>query len=167
MKKYIFAIVSVLFSTICYAQNVGILDIEEATARIKEKEKELQLKEQELNAKEDKLNALEQDLIMREQNLSVIRQEITDKLDKLNTGSDEELDKLAKVYASTKPKQAASIFINMDLDKSAALMSRLNAMTAGKIMAEIAKQNPEYASMLTAKMSGDKSVQSLSAPGRN
>jgi len=135
--------------------NVSLVDIQEATKKIREKEKELIEKEQILNAREESLKAMEHDLISREDDLKKIRQDITARMNRLSADSDEELDKLAKIYSSTKAKNAASILIKMDPDKSAAILRRITPMNSGKIMAEIGKQDPEYASRLTVSLSGD------------
>ncbi len=149
--------IPVYAQTIFSTDNVTLVDIQEATKKIREKEKELQEKEQALNAREESLKVMEQDLISREDELKKMRQEISEQMSQLSTESNAELDKLAKIYSSTKAKNAASILIKMDPDKSAAIIRRITPMNAGKIMAEIGKQDPDYASRLTAKLSGDNS----------
>jgi hypothetical protein len=42
----------------------------------------------------------------------------------------------------------------MDLEQSSEILKRMNAMNAGKLMAEIAKQDADYASRLSVKLAG-------------
>ena len=143
-------------SVLSTGQNVSLVDIQEAITKIREKEKELMTKEQDLNAREQRLNVLEQDLLAREDNIRAMRQEVTARIDQLNGANDAELDKLAKLYGSTKAKQAATVIVKMDVERSAQLMRKIGAMNAGKIMGEVSKLDPDYAARLTAKMAGDK-----------
>ncbi|MDR0454289.1 MAG: hypothetical protein LBH05_05710 [Deferribacteraceae bacterium] len=138
------------------ADNVNLVDIQEATKKIREKERELLEREQIINAREDSLKVMEQDIISREEDLKKIRQEITARMDQIDAGSKEDLDKLAKIYSSTKAKSAASILIKMDPEKAAAILRKITPMNSGRIMAEIGKQDPDYASRLTVSLSGDK-----------
>lgn len=116
---------------------------------LREKEKTLNAKEADLNAKEVRLKTLEQSLLDRETELKQMRQDVTDRLKELDVKEDEELNKLAKIYASTKPKSAAAIFIQMEPGKAVAIFRRMNPSAAGKILNEMGRINPEYASKLS------------------
>lgn len=159
MKK-VCILITLLFSFNAWGQSntdlgATLVDIQQAASKIREKERELMDKETELNAREARLNALEQDLITREEQLAAIRKEVSKMLDQINESNNEEIEKLAKLYSSTKPKQAASVLIKMDLEQTAAIIGKIPSMTAGKIMAEIAKQDATYASKLSSKMAGE------------
>lgn len=116
---------------------------------LREKEKTLNAKEADLNAKEVRLKTLEQSLLDRETELKKMRVDVTDRLKELDVKEDEELNKLAKIYASTKAKSAAAIFIQMEPDKAVAIFRRMNPSAAGKILNEMGRINPEYASKLS------------------
>lgn len=157
--KIVFILVSILFCTVLNAQTQdSLVDIQQATQQVREKERELSQKEQELAAREERLIALEQDLASREEELSKIRAEISDLIRQVDSANEQELDGLAKLYSSTKPKAAAGILIKTDVAKTAAIMTRMTPMNAGRIMAEIGKQDADYASRLTTYMSGTEPV---------
>jgi flagellar motility protein MotE (MotC chaperone) len=137
------------------AQEITLSDLQRTNEALKAKETELAAKEQELNAREERIKGMEAEIIEKEEELSKMRGEITELLNSLNTESDKELDQLAKLYGSTKAKSAAAIFIKMEIPKSAALLRRMTAMNAGRLMAEIAKQDAKYASDLTTYMVGE------------
>jgi flagellar motility protein MotE (MotC chaperone) len=147
-----------LFLFICgvaAAQEITLSDLQKTNEALKAKQAELSAKEQELNAREERIKNMEADLVIKEEELSKMRAEITELLNSLNTENDKELDQLAKLYGSTKAKSAAAIFIKMEIPKSAALLRRMTAMNAGRLMAEIAKQDSNYASELTTYMVGE------------
>lgn len=139
------------------ADNVSVLssdsdklvDPQALLKELKEKEGALDARQADLNAREARLNALEQSLSGRENELKKMRQEVTDRLKELDVKEEEELNKLAKIYASTKPKSAAAIFIQMEPDKAVAIFRRMNPSAAGKILNEMGRINPEYASKLS------------------
>ncbi|MDR2883705.1 MAG: hypothetical protein LBV09_01180 [Deferribacteraceae bacterium] len=160
MKIFITSLLMILiFTTTGISQsNVSLIDIQAATQKIKDKEKTLLEKEQQLNAKEEKLNALEQDLIAREESMQKIRDEIAKEMSLLSTSKNAEIDSLAKLYNSTKPKAAASVLVKLEPEQAAAILSRIPVMNAGKILAEMAKQDAEYTSKLTARMAGDETA---------
>lgn len=154
----LFFLIAAMLSSYSYAQqedgSATLIDIKNTTQQIREKEKELAIKEQELAAREERLIALEQDLSSREEELSKLRTEISALIKTIDNNNKEELDSLAKLYGSTKPKAAAGILVKTDITKTAAIMKRMTPMNAGRIMAEIGKQDPDYASRLTSYMSG-------------
>jgi flagellar motility protein MotE (MotC chaperone) len=153
---------TIFFLSLCgavFAQEVTLTDIQKANEDIKAKQTELTAKEQELNTREERLNGMQADLAAKEEELSKMRNEITELLNNLSDENNKELDQLAKLYGSTKAKSAAAIFVKMDIPKSAALLRRMTAMNAGRLMAEIAKQDPNYASELTTYMVGEEPKQ--------
>ncbi len=163
MKKI--SIILTLCATIisvAYAQNsillydtnpASLADTTTLLNTLKEKERELNTKEADLNAREIRLNALESDLKSREENIVAMRDEVTKKLDELAIKQDEELDKLAKIYQASKAKSAAAILVKTELDQTVALFRRMTPSVAGKILNEMAKVDPAYASNLTMALS--------------
>lgn len=116
---------------------------------LREKEQVLNTKEADLNAREARLKTIEQNLTVRENELKKMRQDVTDRLKELDVKNDEELNKLAKIYGSTKPKAAAAIFIEMEMDKALSIFRRMNPSAAGKILNEMGRINPGFASKLS------------------
>ena len=126
MKKivYIF-IISLLMINLGYAQeNKNVIDTTAILKELREKEKNLNIREADLNAKEARLNAMEQDLIAREQDIKKIRDEVSAQLKSLGEQQNEELDKLVKVYSTSKPKAAANIIVTMDVDTAVAIFGK-------------------------------------------
>ncbi|MDR2401554.1 MAG: hypothetical protein LBD73_07895 [Deferribacteraceae bacterium] len=154
-KKLIVFFLVLSVSGALSAQEITLSDLQRTNEALKAKETELAAKEQELTAREERIKGMEAELVAKEEELSKMRGEITELLNALSTESGKELDQLAKLYGSTKAKSAAAIFIKMDIPKSAALLRRMTAMNAGRLMAEIAKQDARYASELTTYMVGE------------
>ncbi len=159
---YIFAISIISFSS--YAQEDKkeeatpkvvevkqdkLIDVEKLIAELKEKEKALDARQADLNAREARLNTLEKEILSREDDLKKLRKEVTDKITELRGEEDKELDNLARMYSSAKPKSAAAIFVKMDLDKAIAIFRRMSPQSAGKLLNEMGKLDPIYASKLS------------------
>lgn len=168
MKKLLTAlIVMSAMPLMAQSDNLSLVDLQKAAEQIRAKEKELVTKEQDLNARQERLNAMQDDLVSREAELQKIRKEISTLIERLNVETDQELDALAKMYGSAKAKSTASVFIKMDLAKSASILRRMTTMNASRVMTEIAKQSPDYASALTTYMVGDSvetTVNKVTAP---
>ena len=95
---------------------------------------------------------MEQDLLAREADIKKIRDEVSAQLKSLGEQQNEELDKLVKVYSTSKPKAAANIIVTMDIDTAVAIFSRMTPNVAGKILNELGKANPEYASKMAERL---------------
>lgn len=134
----------------CFSQSEGapLIDTTAKIKELREKEKNLNIREADLNAKEARLNAIEQDLLARESDIKKIRDEVSAKLEELKGKQDKELDNLVKVYSTTKPKAAANIIMTMDLGTALVIFKKMTPNVAGKILNEIGKINPEYASKM-------------------
>lgn len=156
MKKII-VISLLLFSfNIVYAQNnqqnQNVIDTTAILKELREKEKNLNIREADLNAKEARLNAMEQDLLARETDIKKIRDEVTTQLKSLGEQQNKELDKLVKVYSTSKPKAAANIIVTMNIDTAISIFSRMTPNVAGKILNELGKIDPEYASKMAERL---------------
>lgn len=134
------------------------LDLQSIATRLDEKEQALKAKELELADKEKMLRALEEELVEKEQELNSIKDQITARLNEVRSNEDENLDALARIYASTKPKAAAEIFVKMDTDKAVQLMRRIPPMSAGKIMAALGKIDAAKASEITERLAPARTV---------
>ena len=117
MKKVVLILVITIISVnMLYAQdNKNVIDTTAILKELREKEKNLNIREADLNAKEARLNAMEQDLLAREADIKKIRDEVSAQLKSLGEQQNEELDKLVKVYSTSKPKAAANIIVTMDI----------------------------------------------------
>ncbi len=162
MRKVI-VLFSVLFTfNIIYAQdktqaevenqNKNIIDTTSILKELREKEKSLNIREADLNAKEARLNAMEQDLLARESDIKKIRDEVSTQLKSLGEKQNKELDKLVKVYSTSKPKSVANVIVTMNIDTAVAIFSRMTPNIAGKILNELGKINPEYASKMAERL---------------
>lgn len=126
-----------------------LMDPQMLFRELQKKETDLNAREADLNARETRIKTLEQSLITRETELKKMRQDITDRLKELEGKESAELDKLAKIYAATKPKSAAAIFIEMEPDKAVAVFRRMTPSAVAKILNEISKINPAHASKIS------------------
>ncbi len=133
-------------------QNRNVIDTTSILKELREKEKNLNIREADLNAKEARLNAMEQDLLARESDIKKIRDEVSTQLQSLGEKQNKELDKLVNVYSKSKPKSAASIIVTMDIDTAVAIFSRMTPNVAGKILNELGKSNPDYASKMAERL---------------
>lgn len=132
--------------------NNKVIDTTAILKQLREKERDLNIREADLNAKEARLNAMEQDLLSRENDIKNIREEVSSQLKSLSEQQDTELDNLVKVYSTSKPKSVANIIITMDVDTAVAIFSRMTPNVAGKILNELGKSNPEYASKMAERL---------------
>ncbi len=136
-----------------YAQEQNkVIDTTAILKELREKEKNLNIREADLNAKEARLNAMEQDLLARENDIKKIRDEVSAQLKSLGEQQNKELDNLVKVYSTSKPKSVANIITTMDIDTAVAIFSRMTPNVAGKILNELGKSNPEYASKMAERL---------------
>lgn len=135
-----------------YAQENQTINTSEILKNIREKEKALNIREADLNAKEARLNAMEQDLLARENDIKKIRDEVSKELKILGEKQDKELDNLVNVYSKAKPKAAANIIREMDMGTALAIFNKMTPNVAGKILNELGKTDPEFASKMAEKL---------------
>jgi flagellar motility protein MotE (MotC chaperone) len=146
----------IVFYCVAGAENLSFDELKAIGDNLKQKEEILNKKERELAEKEKNLSNLEQELLKKEKELNEIRQKLETLYEKIKVTEDENLDKLAKVYGSTKAKSAASVIAKMELDKAVSLFQKMNPMAAGKIMLELAKVDPEFASKISERLTPTK-----------
>ena len=125
------------------------IDVQALVKELREKEKALNLRESDLNAREARLDALEKEILSRESELKKLRNDVSLRIDELKDTEDSELDKLAKMYSSAKPKSAVAILVQMDIEKAVAIFRTMTPSSAGKVLNEMGKVNPLYASKLS------------------
>ncbi|MEQ9491137.1 MAG: hypothetical protein RIM72_19325 [Alphaproteobacteria bacterium] len=118
----------------------------------------IQTKESELAEREALLQAAEQQLMVQQEKLEDIRSEIDSLLERYDTEQVAEQEELRKIYSAMKPKSAAAIFDELDLDT---LTGVLRGMSARKIAPIIAAMNPEKARLLTREMAEKRDLPEL------
>lgn len=128
------------------------VNIEKIINDLREREKALDAREVDLNARQERLNTLEKEILSRENELKKLRKEVTDRITELKAEEDKELDKLARMYSSTKPKSAAAILTKMELEKAVAIFRRMSPQVAGKLLNEMGRLDPLYASKLSEEL---------------
>lgn len=152
-KTAALCLISLFAFSAAYAQEQNkVIDTTAILKELREKEKNLNIREADLNAKEARLNAMEQDLLARENDIKKIRDEVSAQLKSLSEQQDKELDNLVKVYSTSKPKSVANIITTMDIDTAVSIFSRMTPNVAGKILNELGKSNPEYASKMAERL---------------
>ncbi|MBQ3033168.1 MAG: hypothetical protein IJD28_02210 [Deferribacterales bacterium] len=129
-----------------------LIDVQGLIKELREKEKALNTREADLNAREARLDALEKEILNRESELKKLRNDVTKRIDELKGAENSELDKLAKMYSSAKPKSAAAILVQMDIEKAVSIFRRMTPSAAGKVLNEMGKLNPLYASKLSESL---------------
>lgn len=146
-----------------YSQTDKLIDLQKWEQRLTEKEKMLQQKEQSLNSKERELSIILEEIKRENRRLEQQKKEITatkEQIEELKKAlADEEnqnLDRLAKIYSSTKAKEAARIIAEMDIDSAVKLFQKMRPMTAGEILGALGKVNPKFASEVSERLASIK-----------
>lgn len=120
------------------------------------------------------LEAWERDIDMREKLLAATESRIDDKIDRLkgindsieglvkkfNDREDEKITSLVKIYETMKPKDAARIFNELDLE---ILIEVLRRMREAKAALIIAKMNSEQAKIVTMELAVRNSLSDVAA----
>jgi len=136
--------------------------LQEWSKKLEQKEQSLNKREQQLQEKERQISIFENELRKRMDELEQTKTEIQQIREDVKVKEDENLDKLAKIYESTKAKDAAKIIVNMELRKAVSLFQRMRSMPAGEIMSAMGRINPEFASRITEQL-----TPRVSSPGEN
>ena len=146
----------VLFTFTFAVQAENIVDLQTLATRLADREQALIKKENELNDKEKRLKALEDELVAKEQELNTIKNTITQRLDEVKKNEDQNLTDLARIYAATKPKAAAEIFVKMETGTAVQIIRRIPPMSAGKIMAALGTLDADKASKISQELVPEK-----------
>ncbi|MDA8166098.1 MAG: hypothetical protein M0017_13830 [Desulfobacteraceae bacterium] len=94
-------------------------------------------KEKELAAKEAQLKQLEKELQSRMARLNELQAQVEAKLATLQTGENEQLKNLVKVYNSMKPTQVAPLLGRMEDDEVVSILKLMKTETVAQIMAKL------------------------------
>ncbi len=117
------------------------------------KQKQIRKYEEKLKVKENVVKKSKQDLDDKMAQLENIKQEVQSLLDEFETKEQQSIGSLVKIYENMKPKEAAKIFEELDMNillqvinkmperKSAPILANVSAMRATQISSEFARQN--------------------------
>lgn len=106
-------------------------------------------KEREISEREALLRAAEQQLLLKQQQLERVREEIRDLVKEYDQEQDADQERLRNIYSAMKPKAAAAIFNELELDT---LVGVLRGMSARKVAPIIAAMSPNRARVLTREL---------------
>ena len=112
---------------------------------------ELDERAKEMDQREALLKATEQRLNQRVDDLAGIKKEIGDLISKLDGHEEEKMRSLVKVYEAMKPKEAATIFNQMDEGILLNMFARMSEAKSALILAKMDPQKAQSVTVLLAK----------------
>ena len=115
-------------------------------------------KEREISEREALLRAAEQQLLVKQQQLERIRQDIRSLVQEYDQEEDKDQERLRNIYSAMKPKAAAAIFNELELDT---LVGVLRGMSARKVAPIIAAMSPDRARILTRELADRRDLPQL------
>jgi flagellar motility protein MotE (MotC chaperone) len=115
--------------------------IEDQLDALTEQELTLQARQQELDSRAAELEALQETLEARWQEMQTV--------------SDEDLVRLARMYGTMKPDQAAAIFNQMDPDFAGSFLRLMRSEQAGLILASMETRKAYAVSLKLAELNAD------------
>lgn len=110
---------------------------------------DIEVKERELSEREALLRAAEEQLVVKQQQLERIREEIRGLVQEYDEEQNADQERLRNIYSAMKPKSAAAIFNELELDT---LVGVLRGMSARKVAPIIAAMSPDRARILTREL---------------
>lgn len=111
--------------------------------------RELNIREQRLQEREALLRGVEMQLLEKQERLTEIKAEIDDLLKVYQQEQRDEAKKLVNIYSNMKPKSAAQIFNEMEMET---LLAVLRGMQERKIAPIMAAMQPEKARLVTREL---------------
>jgi flagellar motility protein MotE (MotC chaperone) len=105
-----------------------------------ERRKELDARENRINQREALLQVTEKQIQEKTSELTAIRTQIEELLDMQSDAEEARLKSLVKIYEGMKPKDAASIFDNLDIDILLQVVGRMSERKSAPIMAAMDTQ---------------------------
>lgn len=110
---------------------------------------DIAIKEREISEREALLRAAEEQLLVKQQQLERIREEIRGLVQEYDQEQDADQERLRNIYSAMKPKSAAAIFNELELET---LVGVLRGMSARKVAPIIAAMTPDRARILTREL---------------
>ncbi len=114
-----------------------------------ERRRNLEVRERAIEERASLLRAAEERLTLQQDQLNGIKTEIQILLERFEELESEETDKLMRIYSNMKPKSAAAIFNDLDMDT---LVSVMRGMSERKLAPIIAAMDTERARLLTREL---------------
>ena len=114
-----------------------------------ERRRDLEVRERAIEERATLLRAAEERLTSQQEQLNEIKTDIQVLLERFEQLESEETDKLMRIYSNMKPKNAAAIFNDLDMDT---LVSVMRGMSDRKLAPIIAAMNTEKARLLTREL---------------
>lgn len=102
-----------------------------------ERAKELAEKEAMIEAKLETLEVKKAEALSLIEELEAENERLRRTMGLGETAAEDDLDKLTKVYEAMKPKDAAGLFVEMDLEFAAGFLGRMKAQSAAAIMGNL------------------------------
>ncbi|MEY8880170.1 MotE family protein [Donghicola sp. XS_ASV15] len=99
--------------------------------------KELNAKEQEIEAKLEVLESKREEALALISELQEENERLRRTMGLGESASEDDLDQLTKVYEAMKPKEAATLFAEMDMEFAAGFLGRMKAQSAAAIMGNL------------------------------
>ncbi|MBC8337894.1 MAG: hypothetical protein ISR51_04840 [Rhodospirillales bacterium] len=118
--------------------------------QLAERRRVLESREQELQTRTGLLTAAERRIDKKVQELKSLRETITGLIKTYDNQQDAKLVSLVKIYENMKPKDAARIFEDLEMDT---LLEVAERMKERKLAPVMAKMNPEKAREMTVELS--------------
>ena len=118
--------------------------------QLAERRQVLESREQELEIRTGLLSAAESRIDKKVEELKVLRETISGLIKTFDAQQDAKLLSLVKIYESMKPKEAARIFEELEMDTLLEVAERMKERKLAPIMA---KMNPEKARDMTVELS--------------
>lgn len=123
----------------------------EVLEAVKNRTQELDMKEEKIRIEEERLKSLKVEIENKITELSKQRQDIEKILQAIKTEKQEGMERLAKVYESMPPEEAALRIEKLNKDLAVKLLKTMKEKTAGKILAFV---DPAKAAELTQAFGG-------------
>jgi len=125
---------------------------------LSDRRRDLEVRERAIEERATLLRAAEERLTLQQDQLNEIKVEIQVLLERFEELESEETDKLVRLYSNMKPKSAAAIFNELDMETLVAVM---RGMSERKLAPIIAAMNTERARLLTRELAERQALPAL------
>lgn len=125
---------------------------------LSDRRRDLEVRERAIDERATLLRAAEERLTLQQDQLNEIKVEIQVLLERFEELESEETDKLVRIYSNMKPKSAAAIFNELDMETLVAVM---RGMSERKLAPIIAAMNTERARLLTRELAERQALPAL------
>jgi flagellar motility protein MotE (MotC chaperone) len=129
--------------------------------RLRERRDELEKRNADLDMRESLITAAEKRIEERLEELKALEARIEVKADEADAAREEEIKSLITTYENMRPKNAAAIFNDLELEILIEVARRMNSRKLADVMG---RMQPEAARQLTIALAGVTDMQQRSAP---